>query len=113
MKLKNNLLEKTLELSELFKIYKELLTDKQKQYFELYIDEDLSLSEIADEFNISKTAVYDSISKTSKLLFSLEKKLHLKQKEELLISLINKIETNQIDEKQFIKNLKEVIWWKY
>lgn len=113
MKLKNNLLEKTLELSELFKIYKELLTDKQKQYFELYIDEDLSLSEIADEFNISKIAVYDSISKTSKLLFNLETKLHLKQKQDLLISLINKIETNQIDEKQFIKSLKEVIWWKY
>nr|WP_278308097.1 putative DNA-binding protein [Mycoplasma feriruminatoris] len=112
MIVKTSLIEKTLELSELFKIYKELLTDKQKEYFELYIDEDLSLSEIAEEFNISKTAVYDSISKTSKLLFNLEKKLHLKQKEEKLIFIINQLEENQLDQKQLINSLKEVIWWK-
>ncbi|WFQ90183.1 putative DNA-binding protein [Mycoplasma feriruminatoris] len=110
--MKTSLVEKTLELSELFKIYKELLTDKQKEYFELYIDEDLSLSEIAEEFNISKTAVYDSISKTSKLLFNLEEKLHLKQKEEKLIFIINQLEENQLDQKQLINSLKEVIWWK-
>ncbi|SYV95593.1 putative DNA-binding protein, partial [Mycoplasma putrefaciens] len=35
----NHLINKTVNLSSLFRIYQDLLTSKQKQYFELYIDE--------------------------------------------------------------------------
>ena len=46
--------EKYIYYNNLFDIYSELLTDKEKETFSLYYQEDLSLSEIADNNNISK-----------------------------------------------------------
>ena len=47
---------------------------------ELYYREDYSLSEIADESNVSRQAVYDNIKRTEQLLESYEEKLHLYEK---------------------------------
>ncbi|KNG79108.1 YlxM family DNA-binding protein [Mycoplasma sp. HU2014] len=107
--MKNNIIDKTVNLSNLFEIYKHLLTDKQQEYFTLYINEDLSLNEIAEEFEISKTAVHDSITKTIKLLNQWEEKLNLKEKQDKLISLIKKLENNDINNSEITKILKEVI----
>ncbi|UWD34793.1 DNA-binding protein [Mycoplasma cottewii] len=107
--MKNNIIDKTVNLSNLFEIYKELLTDKQQEYFSLYINEDLSLNEIAEEFEISKTAVHDSITKTIKLLNQWESKLNLKEKQDKLISLIEKLENTNINNSEIIKIIKEVI----
>ena len=49
--------EKYIYYNNLFDIYSELLTVKEKETFSLYYQEDLSLSEIADNNNISKSAV--------------------------------------------------------
>ncbi|WP_028127030.1 YlxM family DNA-binding protein [Williamsoniiplasma lucivorax] len=106
MKLVNNL-EKTLEISELFITYKNLLTTKQVQYLELYIDEDWSLQEIADEFSVSKAAVYDSIKKTIAILTNFETQLKVNQKEKHIAHVIATHEHSQIDEvQQLIQQLK-------
>ncbi|AVP49756.1 YlxM family DNA-binding protein [Williamsoniiplasma luminosum] len=106
MILMNNL-EKTLEISELFIIYKNLLTEKQTKYLELYIDEDWSLQEIADEFNVSKAAIYDSIKKTISSLNDLETKLGLNQKEKHINQIMLKYENSQNSEvKNLIQELK-------
>ena len=45
----------------LFDTYKELLTDKQQEYFILYYYEDYTLKEIAENKNISRNAVFDQL----------------------------------------------------
>ncbi|GEK04893.1 putative DNA-binding protein [Schleiferilactobacillus harbinensis] len=68
---------KTLRMNELFDFYGDLLTAKQRRYIELYYADDLSLGEIAEEFSVSRQAVYDNIRRTGKLLEEYEAKLHL------------------------------------
>ena len=70
-------IEKTNRMNTLFEFYATLLTDKQMNYIELYYADDYSLAEIAEEFNISRQAVYDNIKRTEKVLESYEEKLHL------------------------------------
>jgi predicted DNA-binding protein YlxM (UPF0122 family) len=59
----------------LFDTYKELLTEKQQEYFILYYYEDLSLKEIADFKNVSRNAVFDQIKKVINILEEYEEKL--------------------------------------
>ena len=56
-----NDLVKTLRMNYLFDFYQSLLTDKQRNYLELFYLQDYALSEIADTFNVSRQAVYDNI----------------------------------------------------
>ncbi|HCV3034316.1 TPA: putative DNA-binding protein, partial [Staphylococcus aureus] len=71
---------KTLRMNYLFDFYQSLLTNKQRNYLELFYLEDYSLSEIADTFNVSRQAVYDNIRRTGDLVEDYEKKLELYQK---------------------------------
>ncbi len=71
------ILEKALHINQLFDVYGELLTPRQKEVFQYYYHEDLSYQEIADLLGISKAAIYDNISKTSVILEDYEAKLHL------------------------------------
>ena len=61
--------------SMLFDIYGGLLTDKKKRVMEMYHEDDMSLSEIAEELEISRAAVYDSLRSAESLLHSYEEKL--------------------------------------
>lgn len=70
-------LEKTNRMNALFEFYAALLTDKQMNYIELYYADDYSLAEIAEEFQVSRQAVYDNIKRTEKLLEDYEMKLHM------------------------------------
>lgn len=63
-----NDLVKTLRMNYLFDFYQSLLTNKQRNYLELFYLEDYSLSEIADTFNVSRQAVYDNIRRTGDLV---------------------------------------------
>ena len=64
-------------MNALFEFYAALLTDKQMNYIELYYADDYSLAEIAEEFGVSRQAVYDNIKRTEKILEDYEKKLHM------------------------------------
>lgn len=70
-------LEKTNRMNALFEFYSTLLTEKQMNYMELYYADDFSLGEIAEEYEVSRQAVYDNINRTEKILEDYEKKLHL------------------------------------
>ncbi|VEH37981.1 putative DNA-binding protein [Fusobacterium varium] len=58
-------LDEFLEVSTLLDYYKNLLSDKQREYLINHFEEDLSLSEIAKNNNVSRQAVYDNIKEGS------------------------------------------------
>ncbi|MEG2644151.1 MAG: putative DNA-binding protein, partial [Enterococcus sp.] len=70
-------LEKTNRMNALFEFYATLLTEKQMNYMELYYADDFSLGEIAEEYQVSRQAVYDNIKRTEKILEDYERKLHM------------------------------------
>lgn len=65
------------EYSLLRDFYGELLTPKQKEIFELYHDENLSLGEISEELGVSRQAVHDMLKNSEKALQKYEDKLGL------------------------------------
>lgn len=67
----------TFTMSMLFDFYGDLLTDKQKELFDLYYNEDLSLSEIAEQADISRQGVRDAIVRAETILRDTEDRLHL------------------------------------
>ena len=69
-------LEKTNQMNALFEFYESLLTEKQQNYMQLYYADDVSLGEIAEEFGVSRQAVYDNIKRTEHILKEYERKLH-------------------------------------
>lgn len=73
--------EKSLILTQLYDIYNQLLTSKQRLYFEMYYFEDFSLTEISNLQNVSRNAVYDSLFKINVTLNRFENilKMHTKQ----------------------------------
>lgn len=105
-------LEKTNLMNTLFEFYGSLLTDKQQKYMHLYYAEDFSLGEIADEFAVSRQAVYDNIKRTESLLKEYENKLHLihqfskrKQAVEKLQQYIDKHYPKDEQLKELLKDL--------
>ncbi|EUJ42233.1 putative DNA-binding protein [Brochothrix campestris] len=85
------MLEKTTRINMLFAFYQRLLTEKQSIYMTLYYEDDFSLGEIAEEYEVSRQAVYDNIKRTVKILETYEEKLGLvgifKQQNELVATL--------------------------
>ena len=73
-------MEKDFEYVELFEIYKDLLTDKQRELFSSYYLFDLSLSEIADVEGGSRQSVYDAVKKVKIKLDEYEKILGVQEK---------------------------------
>lgn len=63
--------------SMLLDFYGELLTDKQRECFELHYNEDLSLAEIAEELCISRQGVWDNIRRAEASMQAMEDKTGL------------------------------------
>ncbi len=74
------MIEKTLKMISLFDFYSELLTEKQIEYFTYYYEKDLSLMEIANNFKVSRNAIYDNLKRVENSLLEYEHQLKLYQK---------------------------------
>ena len=67
----------TYRMTMLYDFYGELLTDRQKEFFDLYYNEDLSLSEIAENNGISRQGVRDVIVRAEGIMQEIEDKTGL------------------------------------
>lgn len=83
----------------LFDIYKKLLKDDEINIFSLYYEEDLSYQEIADNYDISKSAVGKKINNIEKKLDKYEDSLNILRNNEILEDLLNQNDIDVIKEK--------------
>lgn len=73
-------MEKFVEQTLLYDFYGELLTERQQQVYESVVLEDFSLSEVAEELEISRQGVHDMIKRCNHTLSEYESRLHLVEK---------------------------------
>lgn len=97
-------MEEYVYYNNLYDCYYKLLTDKQKKYFEDYYFSNLSLGEIAENYNVSRNAVYKQIQITINKLKEYEEKLQLFEKKTILENVIN-----SINDKKLIEDLNKVL----
>lgn len=75
-------MNKNLAMSDLLDLYGQLLTEKQRDMLELYYNDDLSLAEIAEHYEISRQGVHDSIKRGEESLEEYERVLGLNAQQE-------------------------------
>ena len=99
-------MEKKIELGMLCDIYGNLLTEKQKEVINDYANQDLSLTEIAENNNITRQAVNDIVMKGETKLLEYEQKLGIMKKQletekqiQNILSELSKITDNSSDKK--------------
>lgn len=68
---------RVLRMGALLDRYGALLTERQRQFMEMHYEEDLSFSEIAEHFNVSRQAIHDAVKHACEALESYEAKLGL------------------------------------
>jgi predicted DNA-binding protein YlxM (UPF0122 family) len=85
------LLEKTTQMNLLYDFYGVMLTEKQRQFVELYYLDDLSLAEIAEQFEISRQAVHDNLKRAGAQLLEYEAKLRLVERFERRKAIMRQI----------------------
>ena len=84
-------IEQIIKVSQLYDFYSELLSQKQKQYLNDYFFNDLSLTEMSENYEISKQAVSNNIKRTIIELEQFEEKLNLIKLSNERLFLLNEI----------------------
>lgn len=104
-------MEEKVKVSILLEIYGNLLTEKQFEFMDWYYNQDLSLSEIGDNNDITRQAVRTILLKSKRKLEEYESKLKFMKKEENITKYIHSLEETELNTKQknIIKKLKEQI----
>ena len=106
-------LEINLKYSLLTELYKNLLTQKQQVLLKDFLDNNLSISELAVEYNSTRQAVNDLLKRTFKSLEEYEKKLGLLGKLENVkknVGLaLNALDNEKVDKQFLTKKLNEIL----
>ena len=80
-----------LEMALLFDTYGGMLTDKQRECFDMRYNQDLSLGEIAEMMGVSRQAVNDNLKKTEALLRRMEENIGSVKRDRMIRSAIQEI----------------------
>ena len=104
-------LERVLYINNLFQLYGNLLSNAQKEIILDYYEYNLSLSEIAENRNTSRSAVEDALKKGVKKLEQIEEEINLHQRNIELRKLIEKIKMEKDENKrnQLLNELERMI----
>lgn len=86
-------MSKNLEMSYLLDFYGNVLTEKQRDMMQQYYNMDLSLSEIADNFGITRQGVRDSIKRGENVLTELETQVGFAEKYRSIMDGMNQIKS--------------------
>lgn len=100
-------IDERVKIDELVKVYGDFLTDRQREIIDMYVDNNLSLSEVSEELNITRQAVKDALDKAVDTLNQLEQKVKFIDKKQKILDIIN---TNAISDEikgQILKILEE------
>jgi predicted DNA-binding protein YlxM (UPF0122 family) len=89
-------LAKTNRINMLFDFYEPLLTEKQRTFLSYYFHDDYSLGEIAEQFSVSRQAIYEHIKRAETMLEEYEGKLQLLAKHERRQAIVSVIEDELI-----------------
>lgn len=92
--------------NELYDYYGELFTPKQREYFESYYFNNLSLGEMAEIYEVSRNAIYKQVKNVVDKLLYYEKILGMCEFNKKLISIIDKMDDSKIKEE--LKKMVEV-----
>lgn len=93
-----NALEKTIYMASLYSLYSNLLSETQRDILYDYHLANLSISEIAENRHITRSAVNDALKKGTKKLLDLENNLHFAEKSQEMSTLLEKVKTRINDE---------------
>lgn len=99
--------ERTIRYVNLYTIYKDLLTHTQKEIAGDYFLADLSISEVAENRQISRSAVEDAIKKSCQKLDEFESTLHLLEKRDSLLKITAKLKEKALNNSE-IAELEEI-----
>ncbi|MDD4832595.1 MAG: sigma factor-like helix-turn-helix DNA-binding protein [Clostridia bacterium] len=97
------------EIIILCDLYGSLLTEKQLNMLRLFYDFDNSLSEIAEQYGVTRQAVRDSIVKATETLETLESKLRIHTKFDKIKTLSEHIKDNSIDSADDARSILAVL----
>lgn len=89
---------------ELYDLYQQLFTDKQRAYFEDYYFQNLSLGEMAENYQVSRNAIFKQLHIVTDKLKEYEEKLQLLEKRKQLEEI-----SQSIDNLDIKKKLEELI----
>ena len=89
------------QMTLLFDYYGDLLTERQRMCFDMRHNQDLSLSEIAQELHVSRQGVYDNLNRAEALLCNMEEKtgcvhrdLQCRKTAETILAAARQLESN-------------------
>lgn len=88
-------IEERVQIAILSKYYGKLLTDRQQNILKMYVDNNLSLSEVSEELGISRQAVKDALDNSMQTLKNAEEKLKFIERDNKIKNIIE--ENKQID----------------
>lgn len=91
-------MEEVIYFNNLYDLYGCLLTEKQRKYFEDYYFNNLTLGEMAENYNVSRNAIFKQIKITTDKLIFYEDKLNYYKKLSKLTDVLNKEEDNNLKE---------------
>ena len=94
-------MENVVYYNELYDLYGELLTEKQKKYFEDYYFDNLSFSEMAESYGVSRNAVFKQLHIVLDKLEEYEKVLKLKCKKEKIRDILK--------DTDYLKKIDEIL----
>ena len=104
-------IKKTIRYNSLLQIYGRLLSRTQYQFADAYFSYDLSLSEIAEAHNVSRSAVEDAIKKALTKLDEFEKELKVLARNEKILELVSRAKDANGDEKiQLLEEIERIIY---
>lgn len=106
-------MEKFVIITYLYDFYQELLTDRQRNLLNGYYFEDFSLSELSQQYQISRQSIFDTIKKTEQKLLDYEEKLHLfakhQQQQQSLVKITKLCDCMKAKDDEQANTIKEII----